>query len=173
MKTRIAVGGALASAAVIIGAWQTGQTTSTRPASSQAAALPADDDGTAATGNDPTTTAPSTAPTATPAPSSDTAAPGATAGTLQDGTFTGTTVTTRYGDVQVSVTVTSGAITAVTALHLTDDDGRSVQISQRAAPVLEQEVLAAQSAQVDTVSGATYTSDAYLQSLQAALDQAG
>lgn len=90
-----------------------------------------------------------------------------------DGTYTGSVESTRYGDVQVQVTISGGAITDVTALQLTDHDGRSVQISNRAAPVLRQEVLAAQSAQVRMVSGATYTSDAYLSSLQSALDQAG
>lgn len=90
-----------------------------------------------------------------------------------DGTYTGAAVSTRWGDVQVGVTISGGAITDVTALQLTDADGRSVQISNRAAPVLREEVLQAQSASVSLVSGATYTSAAYLESLQAALDQAG
>jgi uncharacterized protein with FMN-binding domain len=75
--------------------------------------------------------------------------------------------------VQVQITVSGGALTDVTALQLTDHDGKSVQISNRAAPVLRSEVLQAGSANVNTVSGATYTSDAYLTSLQSALDQAG
>jgi len=75
--------------------------------------------------------------------------------------------------VEIAVTISGGAITDVTALQLTDADGRSVQISNRAAPVLREEVLQAQSASVSMVSGATYTSGAYLESLQAALDQAG
>lgn len=98
---------------------------------------------------------------------------GSTSTSLRDGSYTGTAVTTRYGNVQVQVTVSGGKITAVTALQLTDDDGRSVQISAQAAPVLQQEALSAQSADIDTVSGATYTSDGYIQSLQSALDQAG
>lgn len=80
---------------------------------------------------------------------------------------------TAYGDVQVKITVSAGKITDVTALHLTDSSGRSVQISNRAAPVLRDEVLAAQSSSVQMVSGATYTSEGYLTSLQSALDQAG
>ncbi|TCK60143.1 FMN-binding protein [Curtobacterium sp. PhB136] len=90
-----------------------------------------------------------------------------------DGTYTGTAVSTRYGDVQVEVIVAGGKLTEVTALQLTDDDPRSSMISAQAAPVLRQEALTAQSAQIDTVSGATYTSDGYIQSLQSALDQAG
>ncbi|QWT25239.1 FMN-binding protein [Subtercola sp. PAMC28395] len=82
-------------------------------------------------------------------------------------------ISTRYGTIQVQITVNSGKITDVTALKLTDDGGRSVQISARAAPVLRSEVLSAQSANVASVSGATYTSDGYLQSVQSALDQAG
>ena len=92
---------------------------------------------------------------------------------VQVGTFTGATESTRYGDVQVQITVENGALTDVTALQLTDHDQRSVSISNRAAPVLRQQVLAAQSANVQGVSGATYTSDGYLRSVQSALDQAG
>jgi uncharacterized protein with FMN-binding domain len=87
-------------------------------------------------------------------------------------TFQGTAVQTRFGAVQVQVTVSGGTITDVTALQLTDDDRKSIQISNRAAPLLRTEVLAAQSADVQTISGATVTSNAYLTSLQAALDAA-
>lgn len=89
------------------------------------------------------------------------------------GTFTGTSVSTRYGNVQVEITVAGSKITEVKALQLTNDDGRSVEISAQAAPILRSEVLAAQSAKVATVSGATYTSNGYLTSLQAAIDKAG
>lgn len=91
---------------------------------------------------------------------------------LKDGTYTGTSEQTRFGDVQVQVVVSGGKITDVKTLHLTDAEGRSVQISNYAAPILRQEVLASQSAKVSNVSGATYTTDAYLSSLQSALDQA-
>ena len=89
-----------------------------------------------------------------------------------DGTYTGATEQTQFGDVQVKVTVSGGKITDVSALHLTDREFRSVQISNQAAPILRQEVLSAQTANVDFVSGATYTSDGYLSSVQSALDQA-
>jgi uncharacterized protein with FMN-binding domain len=95
---------------------------------------------------------------------------GTTSSTAQ--TVTGSLVSTRYGDVEVQITLANGKITAVDALAL-PTGGRSGQISSSAASVLASEALAAQSAQIDTVSGATYTSEAYTQSLQAALDQAG
>lgn len=88
------------------------------------------------------------------------------------GTYAGSVVQTRFGAVQVQITVKAGAITDVEALQLTDDDRKSVQISNRAAPLLKAEVLAAQSADVQTIGGATVTSDAYLSSLQAAIDAA-
>jgi uncharacterized protein with FMN-binding domain len=79
---------------------------------------------------------------------------------------------TPYGDVQVRLVVVGRKITDVQALKLTDSNGRSREISASAEPTLRQEALAAQSAQIDTVSGATYTSEGYRQSLQAAIDQA-
>ena len=91
----------------------------------------------------------------------------------QAGTFTGAVVQTQVGNMQVSVTVANGAITEVTPLQLTNRGGRSVDISNQAAPILRSEVLAAQSAKVQNVSGATYTSEGYLRSLQSALDTAG
>jgi uncharacterized protein with FMN-binding domain len=91
---------------------------------------------------------------------------------LTDGTYTGTTEQTRYGPVQVSLTVAGGKITDVKALQLTNAEQRSVEISNQAAPILRSEVLAAQSANVATVSGATFTTEGYLTSLQSALDQA-
>ena len=87
-------------------------------------------------------------------------------------TATGPEVDTRYGPVQVSVTVVNGQVTDVTALEL-PSGGRSGQISREAEPILHDEALSAQSASIDGVSGATYTSLAYEQSLQAALDAAG
>ncbi len=99
-------------------------------------------------------------PTATPAPA-------ATSGTVD-----GPTVDTRYGPVQVEVTIKNGKISDVTALQL-PSGGRSGQISRVVEPMLSSEALSAQSASIDGVSGATYTSDAYARSLQAALDDAG
>ncbi|MGD0019914.1 MAG: FMN-binding protein [Candidatus Limnocylindrales bacterium] len=89
------------------------------------------------------------------------------------GQLTGQAVRIPFGTVQVQVTLQNGKITDVQPLQLPNDQRRTQQISQYAAPQLRSEVLAAQSAQVDTISGATYTSEGYLQSLQSALDQAG
>ena len=112
------------------------------------------------------TDAPTTA--ASPAPTAASGAGGTAAATTVDGPV----VDTQFGPVQVRIAVAAGRITDVVALQL--PTGRhSGQISSYAGPVLRQEALRAQSAQIDTVSGATYTSDAYAQSLQAALDKAG
>jgi uncharacterized protein with FMN-binding domain len=70
------------------------------------------------------------------------------------------------------VTLSGTRLVDVTALQLPNDRSRSVQISRYAAPILRQETIDAQGAQINTVSGASYTSDAYAQSLQSALDQA-
>jgi len=87
------------------------------------------------------------------------------------GTYTGAVVQDPFGSVQVQITLAAGKITNVTALKL-PTGGRSGYISQTVAPILQGEVLTAQSATIDSVSGATYTSEAYTQSLQSALDQA-
>ena len=85
--------------------------------------------------------------------------------------LTGSIYSSRYGNTQVQVTIANGQITSVTALQL-PTGGRSGQISEYVEPILSSEALTAQSANIDIVSGATYTSDAYAQSLQSALDQA-
>ena len=117
------------------------------------------------------TTGGSTAPGSTPAPNatSSSGSGGTTTGTK---TLTGSLIQTRYGPVQVQITVSNGKITNIATPQL-PSEGRSGRISQYAAPILTSETMAAQSAHIDLVSGATYTSDAYDQSLQAALDQAG
>ena len=89
-----------------------------------------------------------------------------------DGTFTGQDVSMRYGDVQVQVTISGGAVTDVTALQLPNGDGHSSRISSIVEPMLRSEALQAQTASIDLISGATYTSGAYMQSLQSALDTA-
>ncbi|MFG3021117.1 FMN-binding protein [Streptomyces sp. NPDC048254] len=122
---------------------------------------------------------PHTAPTvvtdsAAPAPSgSASAASGGSGSSTGAKTVTGDTVQTRWGPVQVRVTVKSGRITDVTALQYPQDNPRDQQINSYALPQLRREALTAQSAQIDTVSGATYTSEGYQQSLQSALDSAG
>jgi uncharacterized protein with FMN-binding domain len=86
---------------------------------------------------------------------------------------TGSADSNRWGVVQVEAVFGSdGSLTAVNVLQSPDSEGKSVSINQRATPILTSEALAAQSAKVDTVSGATYTSDSYARSLQAAIDSA-
>jgi uncharacterized protein with FMN-binding domain len=106
---------------------------------------------------------------ATPTPSGSAAA--STSGGTK--TITGTAADTRYGPVQVQITVTNGTVTAVTAVDYPQNDPRDQQINSFAIPQLNQEATAAKSSSIDIVSGATYTSQGYVQSLQSALDQAG
>ena len=88
------------------------------------------------------------------------------------GSFTGSDVPNRFGDVQVKVVVSNGHITDLQAVQLPSDRARSAYISQVAGPILRSEVLQAQSARIDIVSGATYTSQSYAQSVESALQQA-
>ena len=87
-------------------------------------------------------------------------------------TVTGTVASTQYGPMQVQVTLAGTKITKVTVLQRTDDGAESDQIDATAIPMLTSETLAAQSAHIDAVSGASYTSSGYIQSLQSALDKA-
>jgi uncharacterized protein with FMN-binding domain len=78
-----------------------------------------------------------------------------------------------YGPVEVRITVKNGKVTAAQAVEYPDQDPRDAQINSYAIPTLNSEAVAASSAQIDTVSGATYTSGGYISSLQSALDKAG
>ena len=95
---------------------------------------------------------------------------GATSSTT---TVTGETAQTRWGPVQVEVSVSGSKITGIAVLQYPDDNSRDLQINDYALPILVDETMSAQSANIDMVSGATYTSVGYQQSLQSALDQAG
>jgi uncharacterized protein with FMN-binding domain len=86
-------------------------------------------------------------------------------------TITGSVANTQYGPMQVQLTVTGTKITKAAVVQQTDDGQTSQQIDANAIPKLEQETLVAQSARVDAVSGASYTSSGYIQSLQSALDK--
>jgi uncharacterized protein with FMN-binding domain len=88
-------------------------------------------------------------------------------------TVTGTVAQTRWGPVQVRLTLAAGKITAVDVLQYPDGNNRDREINDDALPVLVQETISAQNADIDMVSGATVTSTGYVQSLQSALDQAG
>lgn len=96
----------------------------------------------------------------------------ATSSGLRDGTYQGTTVSTRWGPVQVQITVAGGQITDSQVLQRPTGNSTDERINGYAIPMLNGEVLDTQSAQIDMVSGATVTSGGYLDSLQNALDQA-
>ncbi len=98
---------------------------------------------------------------------------GGSAATSGSQTVTGDAAQTRYGPVQVQITVANGRITDVEPVEYPDSSPRDAEINQFAIPELKQEALAANSAHIDMVSGATYTSDGYITSLQSALDKAG
>ncbi|GGW50132.1 FMN-binding protein [Streptomyces lucensis JCM 4490] len=112
-----------------------------------------------------------TAQTRSPSSAGSSASPGATASGSRS--VTGGPVQTRWGPVQVRITLKDGRLTDVTALDYPQDNPRDQEINSYALPQLRREALTAQSARIDTVSGATYTSDGYRRSLQSALDSAG
>lgn len=112
----------------------------------------------------------SAAPTRT---SSAPSAPRTTSAAPTTRTVTGVTAQTKYGPVQVRITLTGSGITGASAVQSPHEMARSKDINTTAVPRLNQETLEAQSADIDTVSGATYTSAGYKQSLQSALDRAG
>jgi uncharacterized protein with FMN-binding domain len=105
--------------------------------------------------------------TATPA----TPPPAGTAPAGASGTFTGDAIDTPYGTVQVAVVMKAGKIVDVQALQMPFDRRLSQQISQQSEPLLRSQVLKAQSARINGVSGASYTSEGYFESLQSALAQ--
>ncbi|WP_213455815.1 FMN-binding protein [Rhizomonospora bruguierae] len=137
-----------------------------------AAAPPATADATAASNTQgPTPTGTGKGAKSTPTKAAPTKAPAKKpAGTR---TVAGTPQDSPYGTVKVQVVLDGNKITDVQAVQLPQTEPRSISLNERAIPQLRKEVLAKQSADVDTVSGATFTSEGYLNSLQAALDAAG
>jgi uncharacterized protein with FMN-binding domain len=166
VKARGAVSAALASAGILLAGWQAGAQVAEIRSSIAAAPAATGTGGTGASGSG------NAGSTGVSGASGAAGSAGSAETPAAAGTYDGAVVSTRFGSVQVQITVQAGTITEVTALQLTDDDRKSIQISNRAAPLLRTEVLAAQSAQVKTISGATVTSSAYLTSLQAAIDAA-
>lgn len=129
---------------------------------------------------DPTgTPSPTASPSSTASPSAGaTSAPSPTASaspspTSTASTIQGDTADTQWGPVQVQITVAAGKITDVAVLQYPNGNGRDQQINAYALPILINETLTAQSATIDTISGATVTTDGYTRSLQSALDKAG
>ena len=161
MSTRAKIASAAVSAGVLLIGWQAsvhGSVTSSATTSS----------GTTAT-SQPSSSATATHPTTAAPPNSATA--GQATGGYIDGTYTGSAYSNEFGSWTVTVTITDGQITDVTA-STTARDHHSQGINTQAVPRLRTQVLTAQSAQVDTISGATLTSKSYLSSLQSALDEA-
>lgn len=123
------------------------------------------------------TNTPTVSSTASAAAGSSGAGSGGSGGTTGSATTTsktydGAVTGTRWGDVQVQITVVAGKITAAITLETPSGNGRDQEINSYAVPILNQEVITAQSASIDTISGATVTSDGYIGSLQSALDKA-
>lgn len=185
MRARAAAAAAIASAGILAAGWQAGaqaiEASSVTGIAKTGTGASGNSGSSNAAGSGSTGTSGSTGSAGSSAgssgSSSGTAGSGGSQGSsssagLKDGTFNGPSEDTRFGTVQVAVVVAGGKITDVKALHLTDAERRSQMISAYAAPVLRSAVLQAQSVHVDTVSGATITSDAYLSSLQGALDAA-
>ncbi|MFF5078207.1 FMN-binding protein [Actinoplanes sp. NPDC000266] len=108
-------------------------------------------------------------PAAAEAPLSEPTATGGTSGSKE---YDGSSVQTQWGPLQVHITVANGKITEITAPTSPADNPADAGVTAGALPQLREQVLAAQSASIDGVSGATFTSEAYKQSLQAALDAA-
>ncbi|MEV4131537.1 FMN-binding protein [Dactylosporangium sp. NPDC049742] len=108
----------------------------------------------------------------TTAPKPTTAAPKPPRTTMKDGTFGGNSVYVEYGSVELSIVVSGGKITDIKVLDSPSNHSRSVQINNNALPKLKSQALSKQSADIDTVSGATYTSSGYKLSLQSAIDRA-
>jgi uncharacterized protein with FMN-binding domain len=120
-----------------------------------------------------TSASPSASPFATPSPSvKPPASPTPSTAPTVNGTFTGSDAPNFYGDVIVRVVISNGHITDVQAVKLPTDRAYSAYVSQVAGPLLRTEALQAQSANIDVISGATYTSQSYAQSLESALQQA-
>ncbi|MEU7837480.1 MULTISPECIES: FMN-binding protein [unclassified Nonomuraea] len=114
-----------------------------------------------------------TGATQPPAALAQTSAPTSAEGSTGARTVDGDVADTRWGPVQVRISVSDGKISDVQVLQAPNENRRDVEINDRALPVLQEEALTAQSAQIDSVSGATYTSDGYTRSLQSAIDRAG
>ena len=123
-----------------------------------------------------TTTAPATGSGGNGQSSSSPAAPKSAPTTPANSgpkVVTGDAADTRYGPVQLQVTFSGKKITSINVLQYPTESFRDQQINSYALPILNQEAMSAQSAHIDVVSGATYTSDGYAQSLQSAIDKAG
>lgn len=169
MSTRSKAAVILASAGVLVAGWQIG--TANGQTVEEAVDQPTTSTTTDTSGTSGDTASGSSDTSSDTSPSGSGNSSGTTASGVS-GTFTGATASNQYGDVTVTVTLENGVITEVEA-DATYYDHHSQRYVQTAIPILREEVLAADSADVNLVSGATFTSESYLTSLQSALDKAG
>lgn len=173
MSTKAKLASAAASVGVLFLGWQAGTAhgqTALTPTTPTTTTTTSGASGTSG-GSSSGTSSSGTSSSGTSSSNSSTSG-GTSASTSASGTYTGTTETHRYGSVTVTVTLSNGTITNLNADVVSDGEHRSESINAEAVPMLESEIKSANSADVSTVSGATYTTTAYLESLQSALDQA-
>ncbi|MDE2144453.1 MAG: FMN-binding protein [Patescibacteria group bacterium] len=116
--------------------------------------------------SDPAPSSPQSSPVQSPPP------PKKSQGMYTDGTYTGSPADAYYGTVQVAAIISGGKLSNIRFMQYPSDTGHSIYVSEVALPMLKQEAIQAQSANVDIVSGATETSGAFQQSLQSALSRA-
>lgn len=182
MSVRSKIIAGAASASVLVIGWQAGlatgilngdtETTTTTTTPSTTTTTPSS---TTTTTTSPSSSSSSSSTTTTPSTTQSSSSSSTTTASSNsgwaDGVYTGSTTSNQFGTWTVTVTISGGKITD-SSYVTTANDGRSKQINASAVPKLKSEVISAQSADVNTVSGATLTSGSYLGSLQSALDQA-
>ncbi len=137
-------------------------TSSTKSSASSSSSTPVITTPSTSGGSTPSTSGGTTPPTATPTSS----------GQYKDGSYTGSVADAHWGNIQVKAIIQGGKITDVQFLQFPNERNRSIEINNYADPQLTQEAIQVQSAQVDVVSGATDSSEAFIQSLSDALAQA-
>jgi len=169
VSTRSKAAVILASAGVLVAGWQIGTANGQTVEEATSPTTTTTTDTSSGTSSDTTSGSSDTSSDTSSGSSSSTS--GTTASGVS-GTFTGETASNQYGDITVTVTLENGVITEVEA-DASVYDHHSQRYVQTAIPILRDEVLAADSADVNLVSGATFTSESYLTSLQSALDKAG
>lgn len=153
---------------VLLFGYHTSTNKTTGPAVTSSSSSPTTSAGSKSSSPPPSSTSSPTGSNRSSSPSPSTGSGASTAKTV-----TGSVAQTRWGPVQVQLTVLGGKITKVTVLQQPNGNHKDQEINDQALPVLIQDTLSAQSAKIDMVSGATVTSDGYIESLQSALDKAG
>ncbi|MBD0695685.1 FMN-binding protein [Streptomyces sp. CBMA123] len=171
MRRAVVTSAATAAGVVLLLSLKPHQATGSAPVISSGAGSSSGSGSSSGTGSGTGATSGSGTPGAADTSASPTPAP-APAGGGATRKISGDTVNTRYGPVQVQVTLAGSRLTGVDVVKYPTEDRRDREINTDALPTLNQEAISAQSARIDAVSGATYTSDGYIRSLQSALDRA-